>query len=68
MLVRSVVSAAMVGLLFCVASPSYGAPTKKPPAERSAKSKECSVAADAKGLHGKPRKRFRSACMRGKPS
>ena len=33
---------------------------------RSAKSMECSKQADAKGLHGKPRKAFRSKCLRGK--
>ena len=38
------------------------APTKK---ERSAKSLECSKQADAKGLHGKERKIFRSKCKRG---
>ena len=34
--------------------------------ERSAKSKECSKEADAKGLHGKARKKFRDACKSGK--
>jgi hypothetical protein len=33
---------------------------------RSAKSIECSKQADAKGLHGKPRKAFRSKCLRSK--
>ncbi len=33
---------------------------------RSAKSVECSKQADAKKLHGKPRKAFRSKCLRGK--
>jgi hypothetical protein len=32
----------------------------------SAKSIECSKEADAKGLHGKARKKFRSACKHGK--
>jgi hypothetical protein len=32
----------------------------------SAKSIECSKEADAKGLHGKARKHFRSACKHGK--
>jgi len=35
-------------------------------AERAQKSKECSKAADAKGLHGKARKRFRDDCKHGK--
>jgi hypothetical protein len=34
--------------------------------EQSAKSKECSTQADAKGLHGKARKAFRSKCKRDK--
>jgi len=40
------------------------APAGKP--AMSAKSAECSKLADAKGLHGKARKHFRSACKRGK--
>ena len=35
-------------------------------AEQSAKSKECSTQADAKGLHGKARKAFRGKCKRGR--
>jgi hypothetical protein len=38
------------------------AKTAKP---RTAKSLECSKQADAKGLHGKERKKFRSQCKRG---
>lgn len=34
-------------------------------AERSAKSLDCSKQADAKTLHGKERKKFRAACMKG---
>ena len=37
----------------------------KPKKERSAKSIECSTQADAKGLHGKERKKFRSECKKG---
>ena len=33
--------------------------------ERSAKSLECSKQADAKGLHGKERKKFRGECKKG---
>ena len=32
---------------------------------KAAVAKECSKQADAKGLRGKPRKRFRDACKRG---
>jgi hypothetical protein len=47
-------------------------PAKEKPAaaakakpERTAKSLECSKEADGKNLHGKPRKKFMSACKRG---
>jgi hypothetical protein len=36
----------------------------KAPMARSAASLECSKEADAKGLHGKERKKFRSECKR----
>lgn len=38
--------------------------TKAPAAPRTAVSLECSKQADAKGLHGKERKKFRAACKR----
>ena len=34
---------------------------------RSAQSIECSKQADAKGLHGKPRKEFRKTCIKSAP-
>lgn len=34
--------------------------------DKAARSKTCSQEADAKGLHGKARKQFRSACKQGK--
>lgn len=37
----------------------------KPKTERTAASLECSKEADAKGLHGKERKKFRSECKAG---
>jgi psiF repeat len=40
------------------------APAKKAEKPRSAESLECSKQADAKGLHGKDRKKFRSDCMK----
>lgn len=40
------------------------APTKKATQPRSAQSMECSKEADAKGLHGKERKKFRSECKK----
>jgi hypothetical protein len=33
--------------------------------EKKAKSKECSAQADAKGLHGKERHKFREECKKG---
>jgi hypothetical protein len=39
--------------------------TKMSPADKSAKSVECSKEADAKGLHGAKRKKFREACKKG---
>jgi len=45
------------------------APTgKKAPKEHSAESLECSKQADAKGLHGKERKKFRSDCIKSAKS
>ena len=37
---------------------------KKAPKEHSAESLECSKQADAKGLHGKERKKFRAECKK----
>ena len=49
------------------ASPSPTAsPMAKPDkAAMEAKSQECSKEADAKGLHGKDRKKFREKCKKG---
>ncbi len=41
------------------------AKTSKAKPERTAASLECSKQADAKGLHGKDRKKFRSECKAG---
>jgi hypothetical protein len=40
------------------------AKTAKAPVVRTAKSLDCSKQADAKGLHGKPRKSFMSSCKK----
>jgi len=45
------------------ASPSSTAPKMGAP-EKQAMSKECSDHANAKGLHGKERKKFRSECKK----
>jgi hypothetical protein len=67
--------AIMVGAAFAqtqAPAPAHGqasAPAAQNPApaqaDRKALAKECSKQADAKGLRGKPRKRFRDACKRG---
>lgn len=66
---RAIVAAGFAALIFAaqVAPPSHAA-TSKPAVSaeaKAAKSKECSAQADAKGLHGKERKSFRSKCKRG---
>jgi hypothetical protein len=55
-----------------VAVAQTAAPAEKPAAtaanpkkERTANSLECSKQADAKGLHGKERKKFRAECKKG---
>jgi hypothetical protein len=46
-------------------APKAAAPAAKAaPKERTAKSLECSKQADAKGLHGKERQKFRAACKK----
>jgi hypothetical protein len=55
---------AAVAISFAGVGAANAATTK--PVERTAKSIECSKQADAKGLHGKERQKFRSECKRGK--
>ncbi len=45
-------------------TPAPAAPAAKAEKPRSAASLECSKEADAKGLHGKERKKFRSECKK----
>jgi hypothetical protein len=40
------------------------APAKAAPVQHSAQSLECSKQADAKGLHGSERKKFRATCIK----
>ena len=47
-------------------TPSAAAVAKPDAATKAAKSAECSKEADAKGLHGKERKKFREECKKGK--
>ncbi len=46
-------------------SPAASAAAKPDMAASQARSQECSKEADAKGLHGKERKKFRSKCKKG---
>jgi psiF repeat len=46
------------------AAKSDAAPAAKTSKPRTAESLECSKEADAKGLHGKERKKFRSECKK----
>ena len=65
-----VVSTLMAGTAIAQTAPTPAtppAPAAKPakaPVVRTAKSLECSKQADAKGLHGKPRKSFMSSCKK----
>ena len=47
-------------------APKAAAPAATAKKERTAKSLECSKQADAKGLHGKERQKFRAACKKEK--
>jgi invasion protein IalB len=70
-----IAAAAVASLL--LAGPAFAQSTATPPAKtdapaatdkkaKSAASLECSKEADEKGLHGKERKKFRSACKKDK--
>jgi hypothetical protein len=57
----TLLSALLVGPAFAQAPATPAAPAT----DKATLSKSCSTQADAKGLHGKARKHFRSACKRG---
>jgi len=78
MMISSRVAAALGASLLLFATPVFAQTTAAPAAKsdtaapaaktakpRSAESLECSKQADAKGLHGKERKKFRSECKKG---
>ncbi len=52
----------LVAPAFAQAAPSPSGPSM----DKAELSKSCSAQADAKGLHGKTRKHFRSQCKHGK--
>jgi hypothetical protein len=65
--VTAIASLLLAGSAFAQTPAPAAAPAAKtaPAAkERSAASLECSKQADAKGLHGKERKKFRSECKK----
>ena len=69
MTLSSRVAATAIASLFLMGSafaetPAPATPAPKAPVVHSAASVECSKEADAKGLHGKERKKFRSECKR----
>jgi hypothetical protein len=68
-IVVSTLLALMIGAGVALAQAPAPAPAKITPEEKQAISKSCTDQANAKGLHGKERKKFRSECKRnaGKP-
>lgn len=54
----------LAGVMVLALSPNPAAAQAASPKPRSALSIECSKEADAKGLHGKDRKHFRSECKK----
>jgi len=56
--------ASMLLMSSAFAQTAAPAPAAKAPMVHSAASLECSKEADAKGLHGKERKKFRSECKK----
>lgn len=70
----AVASLFLMGSAFAQPAPSTAPAASKPPAAattmakkpRSAASMECSKEADAKGLKGKERRKFRRDCIRAK--
>ena len=55
--------AATMAVAFLATGPAFAQADKSKP--RTAKSIQCSKEADAKGLKGKERRKFRSKCRRG---
>ena len=68
-MLKKTIVAAILSLSFVMVSAYAQAPTPSA-TDKKAISKACSALADAKNLHGKARKKFRSDCKEhgGKPS
>ena len=60
----AIVSLLLVGAAFAQSAKPDAAPATKAPVVHTAASLECSKQADAKGLHGKARAKFRSDCKK----
>jgi psiF repeat len=60
----AIASLLLVGSAFAQSTKPAAAPATRAPVVHSAASLECSKEADAKGLHGKERKKFRSECKK----
>jgi hypothetical protein len=61
----AITSLLLVGSACAQSAKPAAAPETKAPVVHTAASLECSKEADAKGLHGKERKKFRSECKKG---
>lgn len=61
--VAAILTAVIAGDAAAQTSPTPNTPTMSA-SDKKAVSKACSKQADAKGLHGKQRKKFRSECRR----
>jgi hypothetical protein len=60
----AIASLLLLGSAFAQSTKPAAAPAAKAPVVHTAASLECSKEADAKGLHGKERKKFRSECKK----
>jgi hypothetical protein len=58
----SVIAAILVSLAIGATGTAWADPAPAATADKKAISKSCTDQANAKGLHGKERKKFRSAC------
>jgi hypothetical protein len=56
----------VTGSAFALDAADPATPAKPDAGAKAAKSAECSKEADAKGYHGKERKKFREECKKGK--
>ena len=62
---KNIIATLCMGLLLGIGAANAAEKKKSEAKPRTAKSIECSKQADAKGLHGKERRTFRSKCKKG---